>query len=133
MDENNYRILVVDDSPMILGLTKAILEKVGYHVETLESGNTALQRLEQMSTMGEKLPDLVISDIEMPGINGIKLVRRCRELYPNLPFILSSGNIRDYKDKLEALNIPYLEKTASTHLIKDLTDKVKEELNKNRS
>ena len=61
------RILVVNDEPNILELFQTVLGKEGYQVESASSGEAALQKLE-----GEWF-DLVISDLKMPGMNGLEL------------------------------------------------------------
>lgn len=63
------RILVVDDEPDIRMLVKEILEDEGYAVEVAEDGETARQRLPEVS------PDLIMLDIWMPGIDGITLLK----------------------------------------------------------
>lgn len=60
-------VLVVDDSPDMRGLIDDILSEEGYEVITAPSGGRAL------SLMAERLPDLVITDLFMPGMNGFTL------------------------------------------------------------
>ncbi len=66
------RILVVDDSPDSLMLTRIELEQRGHVVHTAEDGSTALR------IVLEDPPDLVISDIRLPEMDGFDLVRRMR-------------------------------------------------------
>ena len=66
-------VMLVDDSPTMLMSLKAVLTKAGLAVETSNDGDSALARL----TSGLK-PDLIISDVNMPGIDGIDLVRKIR-------------------------------------------------------
>jgi CheY-like chemotaxis protein len=68
----DYKILVVDDEPEILNAVGAILESVGYEVETARNGQEALDRLDGMR------PDLVILDMWMPVLDGFSFVRRAR-------------------------------------------------------
>jgi CheY-like chemotaxis protein len=80
-------VLVVDDEVPILNIVRDILELDGHIVHTAINGRDALRKLEQ------ELPDLVMSDIMMPLLNGIEL---CRELkrnhrYECLPVILFSA------------------------------------------
>jgi cellulose synthase/poly-beta-1,6-N-acetylglucosamine synthase-like glycosyltransferase/CheY-like chemotaxis protein len=65
-------ILVVDDDEMIVGLVACGLEAAGYRVITASSGVEALERL------GEALPDVVVSDVNMPDMDGFTLVQRIR-------------------------------------------------------
>jgi CheY-like chemotaxis protein/chemotaxis signal transduction protein len=77
-------ILVVDDSITTRTLEKNILEAAGFHVYTATDGTGAIRQL------GEHPVDLVVTDIQMPQMDGISLTRHLRESneYNNLPVIL---------------------------------------------
>ena len=66
------RLLVVDDEPNLLRAIAACLRSEGYDVITARSGQDAL------ATLAETIPDLIISDIRMPGMHGHALVHRIR-------------------------------------------------------
>ncbi len=66
------RLLVVDDEPSLLQAVAVCLRAEGYEVTTARSGAEALVRL------SESLPDLVVSDIRMPGMDGYQLARQLR-------------------------------------------------------
>jgi len=66
------RLLVVDDEPNLLRAVAACLKAENYEVSTARSGHEALMHL------AESVPDLIISDIRMPGMDGYKLVRQLR-------------------------------------------------------
>lgn len=66
------RLLVVDDEPNLLRAVAACLKAEGYEVTTARSGQEALLQL------AESVPDLIISDIRMPGMDGYKLARQLR-------------------------------------------------------
>ncbi|MCW2776632.1 MAG: response regulator receiver modulated diguanylate cyclase [Frankiales bacterium] len=66
-------VLVVDDDEMILALVSHGLTTAGYRVTTAESGSQALARL------SEAIPDVIVSDVNMPDMDGFTLVRRLRE------------------------------------------------------
>lgn len=66
-------ILLVDDSATILMSMEAILHKVGYTVVKAASGEEAVAMLERGTR-----PNLIITDIHMPGMNGIDLIRKVR-------------------------------------------------------
>lgn len=74
------RILVVDDSPDNVFLIQAILEEEGYKINTAADGRSALAQLE------EELPDLVLLDVMMPGMDGYEVTQRIRA-NTSLPFI----------------------------------------------
>ncbi len=77
-----HKILVVDDEVNMLQLFQKVLTKEGYAVTTVETAEEALQ------VIGSTLFDLVISDLALPGINGIELFQAMRKDYSHLPFIL---------------------------------------------
>lgn len=66
------RLLLVDDEPNLLRAVAACLRAEGYDVITARSGRDAL------ATLAETIPDLIISDIRMPGMHGYTLVHRIR-------------------------------------------------------
>ncbi len=67
------RLLVVDDEPHLLRAVEACLRAEGYEVATARSGREALVRV------AESVPDLIISDIRMPGMDGFALARHLRQ------------------------------------------------------
>jgi len=77
-------ILIVDDDKPLLDLLAELLRKQGHEVKTAEEGNSAL------SQMREAKFDLVISDIIMPGKEGIETIREIRELHPDVRVIAMS-------------------------------------------
>jgi CheY-like chemotaxis protein len=76
-------ILIVDDVPVNLKLAGAILKREGYTIETAEDGEQALQILQTLH------PDLILSDIQMPIIDGFELARRVRldERFRDTPMV----------------------------------------------
>ncbi len=85
MHESRARILVVDDDTNLLDLLVDTLSGVGYQAVGVPDGVTALERLKD-----EKF-DLMISDIKMPGMDGIGLLKRVRRYYPRMPVLLITG------------------------------------------
>ncbi|MFX1385496.1 MAG: response regulator, partial [Promethearchaeota archaeon] len=73
-------ILLVEDDPDILMLTQKTLEIADYHVITAKNGIDALNVLSEIS---DKIPDLIISDILMPGMDGYEFFKTVSE-NPNL-------------------------------------------------
>ena len=82
------RILVVDDDQKILAMMRRGLIFAGYEVELAETGEQALDK-----TLGE-LPDLVIIDVMLPGIDGLEVCRRLRTAEPRLPILLLTARDR---------------------------------------
>lgn len=81
----HLRVLVVDDDPTIVELLSAFLDTKGYSVRTAANGQLALEAVEREEY------DLIISDIEMAGINGFELLRQVRASYPRIGIILMTG------------------------------------------
>lgn len=74
-------VFCVDDSSTVLLSLSAILSKAGYGVEKAASGEEALTKLQ-----GGVKPDLIITDLNMPGMNGIELIKKIRAL-PAFKFV----------------------------------------------
>ena len=79
------RILVIDDEKDIRIVMKQILELEGYEVELAADGKEGLEKLEQHGA------DLVITDIIMPGIDGVATLGHIKKEHPDLPVIVISG------------------------------------------
>ncbi len=80
------RILVVDDKQSFRYMIKGYLEDAGYHVTSADGGGEALAELERMPF------DLVLSDMVMPEMDGVTLLRRIRSTMPLLPFVLITAH-----------------------------------------
>jgi len=80
-------VLVVEDSRDVADVTSALLEQLGYRVVRAENAAEALRHLQQGIEF-----NLLFSDIVMPGpMDGLGLAQACREQYPDLPILLTSG------------------------------------------
>lgn len=104
------RVLVVDDSAIVRELLVELLRASGLEVEAVEDGLAALELLARARV------DLVVSDLEMPRVDGFELVARIRERHGNLPVIVSSTRAAP-ADRQRALELganAYLIKTASS-------------------
>ena len=90
---NKEKILIVDDEESIHLLYKEELEEEGYEVCSAMSGEDALKAFDAQE------PDLVILDINMPGMDGIEVLRQMKQKKPRVPVILSSA-YPEYKQDL---------------------------------
>jgi len=81
----NSRILIVDDEAVIREGVKRVLDRETCAVETCSSGYGAIELLQQ------KEYDLIISDLKMPGMSGIEVLKSVRTLQPHIPVILITG------------------------------------------
>ena len=79
-------ILVVDDDAMFRNMVGAILTSEGHAVTEIDNARGALQLIKTAA------PDLVITDIVMPGMDGIETIIALRRDFPKLPVIAMSGN-----------------------------------------
>ncbi|MFN3434279.1 MAG: response regulator [Sphingomonas sp.] len=91
-------IMTVDDSPSMRMLLKAALTDLGYKVLEAEDGLQALERLDGAQTSGHG-PDLLITDINMPRLDGFGLIERVREQdrHRNLPILVLTTESSDEK------------------------------------
>jgi len=85
MTDKSATILYVDDEPLNLMLFKANF-KNKFNVHTAESGHKGLELLKE-------IPDtnIVISDMKMPGINGLEFIRLAKKEFPNISFYILTG------------------------------------------
>ncbi len=79
------KILLVDDEETILRSCKMIFEDEGYNVTTATSGKEAIIHLQK------NVFNLIISDLVMPGIDGIGVLKEARKQYPNIGAIIITG------------------------------------------
>jgi CheY-like chemotaxis protein len=90
------RILLVDDEDVVRSLLERFLERKGYDTVVAPDGRTALQ------IFREEHVDLVLSDLRMPGLNGLELLTAIKEINPRTPVVIISGH-GDAQTVVEAL------------------------------
>src|SRR5512132_1336010 len=78
-------LLIVDDEPGMRQLLTHVFGRAGHTVRTAENGAKALELLRQESA------DLIVSDVKMPDMNGIELLRRLREFQPDAGVVLMTA------------------------------------------
>ena len=112
------RVLLVDDDELIQSSLRAILELLGHQVVLAPSGEEALARLE-----AGLRPDVVILDMNMPGLGGAGTLPRLRALRPDLPVLLATGRAdQTAQDLVQAhpgvtlLSKPFGKKELEAHL-----------------
>ncbi len=88
-DKKSYKetILVIDDEPVVLNILEKILFKIGYNVFLASNGSDAIHLIKSYP---EKI-DLVILDMEMPGLNGKETFFMIKNIRPEIKFIICSG------------------------------------------
>jgi DNA-binding response OmpR family regulator len=97
MMKNKQAILVVDDDPRLLRLVRVNLERVGFAVVTASSGAAALEQFDA------EVPDAMVVDVTMPGMDGFTLTQRIREV-SQVPIIILTA-MGDQSQKVRGLEL----------------------------
>jgi YesN/AraC family two-component response regulator len=109
------RILFVDDDPLVLQSIERALHPLWHEweIRCVQSGEAALERLAQEPF------DVVVSDIQMPEMNGSQLLARVQKHYPKISRIILSGYC-DQETSQQAITLAheYLAKPCDTHILK---------------
>ena len=79
------RILIVDDETAILDTLRILLKREGFTVETAVGGQAGVDRIAELK------PDVVLTDVRMPGVGGLEVLLAAREADPSLPVILMTA------------------------------------------
>ncbi|MFH2203549.1 MAG: response regulator [Elusimicrobiota bacterium] len=82
---NRKRILIVDDEATIRRVLSRLLAGSGHEIMTAEDGREALEMIQQ------RPPDLVLLDINMPRLGGMRLLELVKKIRPGLPVIMVTG------------------------------------------
>ena len=122
MEKTRDRILITDDEENVRSLFKKLLEKEGYEVDCAPSGEDALEKL------GQEWFDLVITDLRMPGMSGLELMRRGKMLNPSLPFriLTAFGTVHSAVTAVKEGAYDYLVKPLDTEELKVVVQKALE-------
>lgn len=92
-------IFAVDDEPMLLELTTMILQPQGFRVETFRDPLVAVRAY----SLANPLPALIVTDFAMHRMNGLDLIRDCRQIHPQQKILMVSGTV----DETVYLNSPH--------------------------
>lgn len=119
-------VLLIDDDELVLKTLARFLKTYGYNVEPAQSGEEALKKIEKASF------DLVITDIRMPGVDGIETIKRIREFHrqrhqPLIPEIIITGYI-DTQSQREAESLGITDYIYKPFAIPDFIKTVKKKL-----
>jgi DNA-binding NtrC family response regulator len=123
---NGQHIVFVDDEPAICGVTEHVLQTLGYRVTTYTDPMVALESFKK----DPKAVDLLLSDVNMPGMNGVELAKRFLTLRRELPVLLISGFSGNWTPEnvrplgiLDLLQKPISPRQIGTHLHRALNTK----------
>lgn len=122
-----YKVLLVDDERTIL---EGISKIVDWESQGVLLSGTARNGIEAMEFISEHEPDIVISDISMPGLDGIELIEKSYKLYPSISWILLSGyNEFDYAQKAMRYGVKhYLLKPCNENVISNALKEIVQEI-----
>lgn len=131
-------ILVLEDNKALRMIIRKALEKAGYEVKTAENGKEGLKILKK------DIPDLIISDVIMPEMDGFEFLKEIRKKYPLIPFtfLTVKSELDDYSKGYDLGATDYLTKPfdvdvllkkvekriASGKLLKEIIEKGKKEV-----
>ena len=93
---NAGNILVVDDEDQVREIISQFLNKLGYRIVSSTNGRDALTKIKEQPV------DLVLSDVRMPGLDGLQLLKAVKDMNPRIPVVLISG-YTDIEIVVEAL------------------------------
>lgn len=118
MDER-AKILIVDDDKELLVSCSKVLKNGRYDVTTLDDSTAAAAAIES----GEF--DLIISDLSMPGVNGITLLRKAQTVMPEVPFVIFSayGNVETVVEAMREGAFDFIEKPFKADRLKVVVEK----------
>lgn len=119
MTKNPPHILVVDDEKDTCMLLSQVLEREGYIVDSANSGTEALEILKK------KKIHLVLTDLKMPGMNGLELIREARKMKNKTRFIMMTayGEIETYLDAINIGAFDYLNKPMELNDVRNAVKK----------
>ncbi len=116
-------IIVIDDEEVVCRMTKMVLTKEGYEVETFTDSKKALERIK------EKKFDLVITDLKMEDVDGMDILKTVNKLYPDAKVIMITA-YATLDTAIEALRGHVFDFFPKPIKIEELKKSVKEALGK---
>jgi CheY-like chemotaxis protein len=111
-----YRVLVLDDEPSIREAVRELLEGQGYEVLTVADG------LDGLHALSQSLPDVIISDLNMPRMSGFEFLAIVRKRFPHIATIVMSGEYIPGQSPSGILADAFLQKGGS--MVKELFEEV---------
>ncbi|HKP48644.1 MAG TPA: sigma-54 dependent transcriptional regulator [Gemmatimonadales bacterium] len=115
-------MLIVDDERTLARAVKAFLAEAGYEAEVADDGERALALVQTLR------PDVVFTDVRLPGMSGIDLLRRIREFDPAIPVIIMTayGTIEGAVEAVKLGAFDYMKKPVDLEELKLLADRARE-------
>ena len=114
------RILVLDDDPAVTLSCQRILGAEGYNITTVGRGEDALKRI------GSEEFDILISDVRLPDLSGIQVLRESRKIQPGMDVAIITGypTLEDAKESVRLGAFEFIEKPFTPELLRNLVSAV---------
>jgi excisionase family DNA binding protein len=96
--DRRRRVLIVDDEETVLNMFRKTFERASYDVDTAADGASAIERLR------EQPYDLLVTDLQMPGVGGLAVIREARRMTTSLPVVIVTGRSTE-ASAIEAINL----------------------------
>ncbi|MGB9439370.1 MAG: response regulator, partial [Desulfobacterales bacterium] len=115
------KILVVDDDPFSLDLLRQELEHLGHEINTCTNGKKAIEKIISEASKHD-FPGIIVTDVKMPRMDGIELMKRTIDLDPDLPVILITayGDISMAVQAMHAGAYDFIEKPIDSEKLIDV-------------
>lgn len=97
METDKGTVLLVDDEDLVRGVTRRMLERGGYDVLEASSARQALAIVKELHGAVK----LLVSDIQMPGMNGIDLVAQLEREWPDIHILFISGHVGEHGSRIK--------------------------------
>lgn len=123
-----YRVIIVDDEPTAIEFVEALIKRKSSDFQVIAVASNGQECLELIE---KQLPDIVISDIKMPVMDGIELIRRINSDYPQIMTLLISG-YEEFEYARQALKynaVDYIKKPIIPRIFTEVMDNMREHLN----
>ncbi len=114
------RVLIVDDETNMCSIIRDILVEDGYEVMVAGNGREAL------GVVQKTVPDLIITDINMPCMSGLDLLREVKNLHPQIQFIIMTafGELETYLKAMNNGAFDYITKPLNIEMLKIMVAKI---------
>jgi DNA-binding NtrC family response regulator len=125
--KDGIRLLLVDDDVNLLELTSQLLFRKGYFITPATEGSEAMAILNN----NHSAYDIVVTDLCMPGINGVELAEMIKDLSPDIPVILHTAKI-DLVDDAQIARAGILEVISKPYRVEDLDKIIRKVIKENK-
>lgn len=124
-----YKLLIVDDEEIE---REGMVEFIPWEKYGIEIMGTAWNGIEALGKIRDERPDIILTDIKMPVMNGIELIKETRKIYPDVEMIVLSG-YGEYEFTSQAMREGvkyYILKPCDEEKVTEIIEKVKEDIEK---